>query len=137
MKYQKLHRWKYRLAKKEIFETGWELEVGCSTDYIRIERDGRLTIEPGYCWDGPSGPTIDRRTNMRGSLAHDALYQLMRMGLLSTEYRIGADMYLAQCWREDGMWPWVAHLEVALVSLFGGNSAEPRPNSEPTILEAP
>ena len=137
MKYQKLHRWKYRLVAPEVFETGWELQQGCSTQFIRLERDGRLTIEPGYCWDGPSGFTIDRKTNMRGSLAHDALYQLMRMGLLALHHRIGADTFLAQSWREDGMWPWVAHAEVALVSLFGEHSAEPRPNSEPTILEAP
>ena len=47
--------------------------------------DGLLTIRKGYAWDGPSGPTWDTRSAMRGSCAHDAIYQLIRAGLLPTK----------------------------------------------------
>jgi hypothetical protein len=43
-----------------------------------------LTVEKGYAWDGPSGPVIDAKENIRASLDHDALYQLMRNEELNT-----------------------------------------------------
>jgi hypothetical protein len=41
----------------------------------------------GYAWNGPSGPTLDTRNFMRGSLVHDALYQLMREGRMDNGLR--------------------------------------------------
>ena len=41
--------------------------------YIRLGTDGRLEIADGYAWDGPSGPAIDTKNFMRGSLVHDVL----------------------------------------------------------------
>lgn len=74
------------------------------TGFIELSSDGILTVQHGYAWDGPSGPTIDTKTFMRGSLVHDALYQLMRELLLdSTIYRKPADKILRQICREDGM----------------------------------
>lgn len=137
MKYQSLHRWKYRLAKTEIFETGWTLPEDTHAPYIKLFKGGRLEVFEGYCWDGVSGPTIDRKSNMRGSLAHDVCFQLMRMGLLSQEYFSKSNELLARLWIEDGMWPWVAQTEVAFVSRFGASNAAPGAASEPPILEAP
>lgn len=74
------------------------------TEYINLYRDGTLIIKSGYAWDGPSGPTVDTRTFMRGSLVHDALYQLMREDLLDHEmYRKRADLELKKICMEDGM----------------------------------
>ncbi|WP_085299259.1 hypothetical protein [Cognaticolwellia mytili] len=74
------------------------------TKYITLTKDGLLTIRDGYAWDGPSGPTIDTDNFMRGSLVHDALYQLMRMNLLDREvYRIQADKLLRLHCKQDGM----------------------------------
>ena len=39
-----------------------------NTEYIVLDNTGDLTIKEGYAWDGPSGPTIDTLTFMRGSL---------------------------------------------------------------------
>lgn len=64
---------------------------------------GLLTMKKGYAWDGPSGPTIDTKNFMRGSLVHDALYQLMRNGQLAPQWREGADQELRRICREDGM----------------------------------
>ena len=65
--------------------------------------DGWLDIKKGYAWDGPSGPTIDTKTFMRGSLVHDALYQLIRQGELAMSFRKHADDELKQICTVDGM----------------------------------
>lgn len=75
-----------------------------STDYIMfIAKEGTLLIRKGFAWDGCSGPTIDDKTNMRGGLVHDALYQLLRLGLLPAEYRHFADKVLKEICKKDGM----------------------------------
>jgi hypothetical protein len=72
--------------------------------FIRLDVDGHLLIRSGYAWDGPSGPTIDTKNFMRGSLVHDALYQLMREGLLDmTAHRDPADRLLQSICIQDGM----------------------------------
>ena len=59
----------------------------------RLNTKGHLIIKRSYAWDGPSGPTIDTKNFMRGSLVHDALYQLMRHEHLSSdEWRAVADL---------------------------------------------
>ena len=81
------------------------------TDYLWLGTQGafndvhmQLIVKRGYAWDGPSGPTIDTKNFMRGSLVHDALYQLMRLGHLDKNvYRIRADRELYSICREDGM----------------------------------
>lgn len=73
------------------------------SEFIDLEPDGKLTICHGYAWDGPSGPTVDTKNFMRGSLVHDALYQLLREGLIPQELRQAADMILRDICREDGM----------------------------------
>lgn len=74
-----------------------------NTDFITLSPTGLLTINRYYAWDGPSGPTFDTKNFMEGSLVHDVLYQLMRMGLLPQSCRDYADDRLkADCIR-DGM----------------------------------
>ncbi len=74
------------------------------SEYVDLSVDGGLTIKQGYAWDGPSGPTIDTLDFMRGSLVHDALYQLIREGFLTADpYRKLADEELRRICREDGM----------------------------------
>lgn len=102
---------------------------------IKLTRDGDLTIAAGYSWDGPSGPTVDTLNFMRGSLVHDALYELIRADLLDAKERTAADKLLRQICIEDGMtairaW-WVYHG----VTTFGGASI--RPSAGRPILKAP
>lgn len=72
------------------------------TKYLRLE-GGLLTILDGYAWDGPSGPSIHSLNFMRGSLVHDALYQLIRQGQLGSCWRDEADRELRRICKEDGM----------------------------------
>ena len=95
-------------------------------DYIALDITGKLFVKAGYAWDGPSGPTIDTLDFMRGSLVHDALYQLMRENLLDhLVYREQADRTLQAICQEDGMgsiraW-WVHHG----VRMFADPAADP------------
>ena len=98
-------------------------EIAIGT-FIILTPDGTLTIGQGYAWDGPSGPTVDTKNFMRGSLVHDALYQLMRNGLLDEEqWRKPADQELERICREDGMF-WLRRRWVyAAVRWFAKQSA--------------
>jgi hypothetical protein len=70
---------------------------------LTIDENGEMLIKKGYTWDGPSGPTIDTKNFMRGSLIHDGLYQLMREGALDQSCRLRADEILREVCLEDGM----------------------------------
>ena len=103
------------------------------TDYIELTTEGDLTIKKGYAWDGPSGPAIDTLNFMRGSLVHDALYQLMRGGYLDKdEHRDPADRLLQDMCKEDGMSALRAWGVYLGVHLGGDPSADPA-NKKPTV----
>ncbi|MBC8182863.1 DUF1353 domain-containing protein [candidate division KSB1 bacterium] len=70
---------------------------------LSITKDGLLKIKSKYAWDGPSGPTIDTKNFMRGSLVHDALYQLMREKKINQNQRLRADEILREICIDAGM----------------------------------
>ena len=122
----------YRGGYKYQLQEGYSLEINIrpaaavANDYIALDPQGALRIAKGYAWDGPSGPTLDTRNFMRGSLAHDALYQLMREGLLDhTVHREAADRILQSLCREDGMTALRAWWVYQGVCLFGNPASEP------------
>ncbi len=103
-----------------------ERHVSCG-GYIELSPSGILEIEEGYAWDGPSGPTIDIPSFMRGSLVHDALYQLLRLRpeFMPDDARHDADEELRRMCRQDGMWRWASNLVFWAVQKFGKISADP------------
>lgn len=102
--------------------------------WVRLTLDGMLEIRAGYAWDGPSGPTIDTKSTMRASLVHDALYQLMRAGMLAQDARDEADKLLFDLLIQDGCWEWRASLWLWTLRRFAGYAAKRQ--NEP-VLEAP
>ncbi len=122
------YRGGYKYQIKEIYAVQIKLKppVNINTEYIKLDTAGNITISKGYAWDGPSGPTIDTLTFMRGSLIHDALYQLMREEYLDHKiYREAADRILQKICREDGMWFLRAWWVYAGVRLFADPAADP------------
>ena len=113
--------------------TGREYE----NEWLRLSKDGMVVVKgthyKGYAWDGPSGPTIDTRTFMRGSLVHDALYQLMRDGYLDKEFREPADRLLKSMCKKDGMY-WIRAWWVHLGVHFGAGFAVDPASRKPLIL---
>ena len=121
--YRKLHRYKYQLVQDyeiDLGLTGFSVE----TPYLRLNQDGKMTVRATYAWDGPSGPTFDTPSLMRGSLVHDALYQLLRMEQLPTEQKEFADKLLREICIEDGMNRLIAWIVYQGVKWFGGASAQ-------------
>lgn len=98
--------------------------IDVDTKFIRLSQDGTVLVRAGYAWDGPSGPTVDTGNFMRGSLVHDAFYQLMREGIVdATKWRDTVDRELQRMCREDGMSAMRAWWVYKGVKLGGESSA--------------
>jgi len=103
--------------------------------FITLEESGLLTISAGYAWNGASGPTWDTLNSMIGSLVHDVLYQLIRLNLISEDYKEYADQLLHDLCTEDGMYSWRADYWRWAVLNFGEGSC--KPSAEPKEEVAP
>ncbi|MBI5178806.1 MAG: DUF1353 domain-containing protein [Nitrospinae bacterium] len=118
--------YKYQLRKDYTVKTGIIPKEPVDTGFIALTLEGHLTVRTGYAWDGPSGPTIDTQSFMRGALVHDALYQLMREEKLNKgKDREPADRLLQTICLEDGMWSVRAWAAYKAVRWFGEKSADP------------
>lgn len=127
--------YKYQLAADYTVDVAIKPEFPVKTDYLLLDNSGMLIIFRGYAWDGPSGPAIDTRNFMRGSLVHDALYQLMRLDLIPRSFKDVADRELQRICLEDGMSrlrAWWVYQGVK----FGGSGAT-LGSGEPSVLIAP
>ncbi len=71
-------------------------------------RSGILSAMLHYAWDGPSGPTWDRKTNMEPSLFHDIICQAVDEGLLDKKWRKYGDGLFHRHLLKKGMKPWIA-----------------------------
>lgn len=129
--YKKRRRYKYTLYDNYHLPTDIRPTQPISTDYIDLTTNGWLTIKKKYAWDGPSGPAPDISILMRGSLVHDALYQLMREKLLPLAAREKADWLLREICLEDGAPRFLADFVYISVDWFG------KPNARPDLLHAP
>jgi hypothetical protein len=132
---------KYRSGYKHQLFEDYEVQtdifppVDIYTKHINLTTEGLLFIKQGYAWDGASGPTFDTKSSMRGSLVHDALYQLMRMGLLAFMWRYVIDKLLQTICVEDGMYRWRAWAWFKAVRWAAGSFALPENKRE--VHEAP
>jgi len=119
MKYRKLYPYKYQLTEDCTTIVPIELEEVIDHRFIALSMFGLITIRKGYAWDGPSGPTIDTDTFIEGSLVHDALYQLIRTGLLPYHYKKEADVALRSICINKGMNRFRAWYVYQAVKYFG------------------
>jgi len=127
--------YKYQVAETYAVKVAIKAETEIITYFIDLHTDGTLRIKTGYAWDGPSGPAYDSKNTMRGSLVHDALYQLMRRELLPLSYKEQADLEMWRIMREDGMSRLRAWGFWKSVSVGGKSSTLPENKKE--ILVAP
>lgn len=143
--YRKIKGYKYQTLADYRVQTPIRPDgnLPIRTDYIALDLDGTLWIKARYCWDGCSGPTWDDKTNMRGGLIHDALCQLLRMGMLAAYKKTAIDAFFAAVCKEDGMsggWKTarrkVYHLG-ARVGGFLGIGTTPKQSDKLQLFEAP
>ena len=137
MKYSKLNGYKYKLEEDVVVTlfVFFVKDIVVDHPFVTI-LEGKLTVKKGYCWDGASYITLDTKSSMKGSLAHDALYQLMREGLLDREvWRKYADELLRDICIEEGMWKWRANLWYKAVRKGAYKSSLPRKNPRNKVIE--
>lgn len=104
--------------------------------FIKLDLEGNLTVRSGYAWDGPSGPVVDTKENLRASLVHDALYQLMRNESISAkDYKDDADVLFKDICIEDGVSEIIAKVYYLGLKLAGEPSTNPR--NKKKIKKAP
>lgn len=139
--YKNLKNYKYQLYQDYEIQTAIcpveTISIPESLNFIELKRDGMLKIKKGYAWDGPSGPSYDSKNFMRGSLVHDALYQLMRNNMIGQQYREYADDLLRRICREDGMSLFRSWYVFRGVRMFAGFASEVDLKEEQKICIAP
>ena len=106
MKYTK--GYKYQLYEDEYFQTDIIPIKHIDVAFIELNITGLLRVKRGYASDGPSGPTKDRKENMRPSFGHDAFCQLLRLEELDKKWLPKINEYMKIWCIEDGMWGWWA-----------------------------
>lgn len=109
-------RMKYVTAKRHAYQTKVFPDNDIFTQFVTLLTCGVLLIDVGYAWNG-ANVVVDRRTNMRASLIHDALVQLIQDGKLDQKHKRDVDEeYYGVC-RDDGMWLIPAWVEFGGVQL--------------------
>ena len=128
MKIKYRQGYKYQLAEQYEHWIDIKPEVAVTDDFISLDVDGHLILHKGYATDGPSGPTIDSPSFIRGAFVHDAGYQLIRNGHLPMSSRAYWDRLLYTICREDGMSSvraWYVHKAVAAFGEIAAKEARP------------
>lgn len=135
--YRKIDRLKYQLVAPYWCHTDIPIvdSIAGPNEFVCMGPGGALRFKVGYAWNGASGPGIDTKNTMRGTLVHDGLYQLMSQSLLSLDYRDEADDIMRRLFIADGMWKARARWMYWAVRKFGRPYARPKDTLEP--LTAP
>lgn len=117
----------YQLKSDVIVQTDIRPGQPCIVQgYIFLGTDGKMFIYRGYAWNGCT-LAFDNKHNMRASLAHDALYQLMQEGLLERRWKTTVDLLFYALMVEDGSYRTVADVYFMAVNLFGdGYTKKPK-----------
>lgn len=119
--------YKYQLASSYKINISIRPISDIETDFINLDTSGNLLLQKGYAWDGPSGPVIDTDENMRASLVHDGLYQLMRNKELSSKtHRKAADQLFKDICKDDGVSNLRASAYYKALRKFGRPAASPQ-----------
>lgn len=134
LKYIRLEGKKYQLIEaKSVFVP--ELKDVYSVDHLFIKiKHGWLIVLQGYMWDGATG-VPNNPDNMRASLFHDALYELMQLGLLDRKYRDVADQLLRKICLEDSMDKFWADQFYGVVHALGESHTLPQKHHTGEVIE--
>ena len=139
-KSKKIHYRKYggcfQLAKPVSFYTGFRPKdtVKSESGRLTLYPDGRLDISEGYVWDGVSGGP-NKKSWLKASLLHDALYQLMRERQIPHATWRRADMEYGAKLKKDGAWQATISMQLWILKKTGGKHA--RPSKRKKIHSAP
>lgn len=124
--YRELDDWKYQVKEYFKIQTGLS-GIDIVTEYISLQPDGLLRIKTYYAWNG-SNWSSDKHA-MIASLVHDALCQLMRMGLLSrTVFSKPVDALYRDIAIAEGLNKYRAGFRYRMLRWFGKSATYPEKN---------
>ncbi len=126
VKYRVRRKYKYTTYSDLSYDTGIKLDNDHKSEFIDLDRSGKLLIKTGYSWDGATW-FPDTKQIMLASLVHDALYQLMREGVLKSINRDAADIILRDICRDSGMSRWLSNRVYGAVKMFAKYAASGEP----------
>ncbi len=134
--YRPVRNYNYQLREDYTYHLGRTFDPApIGNEFIEITAEGVLTIRKYYAWDGVSGPVMETQANIKASLVHDALYQLMREGKLDhLLYREWSDRLFMDMCRRGGVNDRIAALYFKALHLFGAKNAKPRENATPPTI---
>ncbi|MCH7815284.1 MAG: DUF1353 domain-containing protein [Proteobacteria bacterium] len=119
--------YKYQLASNYSIKTNIKPKKNVPGNFIKLDKAGKLTVMAGYAWDGPSGPVVDTKENLRASLVHDALYQLMRnRHLTAKQHKDKADRLFKKICIQDGVPKVTAQIYYLGLKLGGKPATDPK-----------
>lgn len=128
--------YKHQLAEDYKIRISIKPKDHIDTQFIALDKQGNLLVKSGYAWDGTSGPVIDTEHNLRASLIHDALYQLMRKKKLSAkDHKDNADKLFRKICKKDGVSGLVADIYYQVLKKLGKPSTDPKNAKE--IMKSP
>ena len=128
--------YKYQLASNYSIKSNIKPNKEVDDKFIKLDKNGYLTIVEGYAWDGPSGPVVDTNENLRASLIHDAFYQLMRhRRITAKEYKDKADKLFKKICIDDGV-P-AATAKIYYIGLKMGGKPSTDPKNKKKVHRAP
>lgn len=117
------HGYDYQLRQDAWFNTS-VVGYNIDTEYATLSVNGKLKVKKNFGSDGATG-IWDTKHVIPGSMVHDALYMLLRMGLLPRSERDNADRTLEAVCIESGMWKWYAKIIYLGVKFFAAAAAHP------------
>ncbi|MCB0496064.1 MAG: DUF1353 domain-containing protein [Cyclobacteriaceae bacterium] len=128
--------YKYQLASDFNIQISIKPDDDIDNQFIALDKLGNLRVKSGYAWDGTSGPVVDTNRNLRASLVHDALYQLMRKKAISAaKFKDKADRLFKKLCKEDGVSPAIAQVYYEALKALGRPATDPKNAKE--IKRAP
>lgn len=98
--------WKgYKYVVAETFTVQTEIKgYEITDDRTSLTKDGVLTIQKGYPWDGNSGPCLDIPSSMEASCVHDVLCDYINLDWLPQSLQPLADQEYYTLATGKGMW---------------------------------
>lgn len=119
--------YKHQLARDFQIKTNIYSSADVDAEFISLDRAGNLLVKSGYAWDSTSGPVPDTHRNLRASLVHDALYQLIRHRHLSRDrHKDKADRPFKKICKQDGVVSPVAHAYYLALKTAGNPATDPK-----------
>jgi len=128
--------YKYQLAETYSQNIPIKPKEDIQLLFIDLNTAGDLVVKEGYAWDGTSGPIADTDNNMRASLVHDALYQLIRCRKLTQKHhKDPADKLFRNMCKEDGVFSPLATIYYTALKKLGKPATDPK--KAKVVLSAP